>query len=68
MIEKTYSAEFAGGFTATLTIGPGGMLVEWAPHTPKLTGARLDSYRVWRNECLADYSRSIGGGVVVIEL
>lgn len=65
---KTYNAEFAGGFTARMTIGPGGMLVEWSPHTPKLTGERLAAYRVWRNECLADYSRVIGGGVVVVEL
>lgn len=67
MTEKTYSAEFAGGFTATMTVGHGGMDIEWSPRVPKLAGKRLESYRVWRNECLADYSRLIGGSVVVVE-
>lgn len=67
MIEKTYSAEFAGGFTATMTVGPGGVKVEWSPRAPRLVGKRLESYRVWRNDCLADYSRLIGGSVLVVE-
>jgi len=67
VIEKTYSAEFSGGFTAIMTVGPGGMTVVWSPCAPKLVGKRLESYRVWRNECLADYSRLIGGSVMVVE-
>lgn len=67
MIEKTYSAEFAGGFTATMTVGPGGMCVEWSPRVPRFDDKQRDAYRNWRNECLADYSRLIGGSVVVVE-
>ena len=71
----TYTAEFAGGFTASMVIADDGSLwIEWHPHVPQFRGQRLHkflaAYRVWRDECLADHQRRNGGGgaVVVMEV
>jgi hypothetical protein len=52
-----------------ITVGAGGMVVEWDPEQPdKLTAKELKRYRAARAEMLSRLSGRIGGAVVVVEL
>jgi hypothetical protein len=66
-----YSAEFAGGYRATLRVSMSGMTLEWSPRTPQFTPeqakAFLVGYRKWRNECLSDFARTTGINIAVID-
>lgn len=72
-MSATYSAEFANGHRATLTLDLTSVDITWSPDLPRhLKGeARkrfLTSYRIWRNDCLADYSARTGLCIAVMEL
>jgi hypothetical protein len=63
--ERTYSAEFASGLRATLTVGNMSAQCEWSPYPPRfLRRAKrerlLQAYRVWRDECLTQYGKEHG--------
>ena len=68
----TYTAEFASGSRAELTLSLGGMQCEWVPAVPRLSGQRrrrfLAAYRTWRNECVEDFARRTGMSVAVIDV
>jgi hypothetical protein len=69
----TYSAEFANGNRATLTLSSTGANISWTPDLPRhLKGeARqrfLSAYRTWRNDCIADWSKRTGLETRVLEL
>ena len=73
MSAAIYSAEFANGHRATMTLDSTGANISWAPGLPRhLKGeARqrfLSAYRIWRNVCLADYSMRTGLRVAVVEV
>jgi hypothetical protein len=72
MNEFKYSAEFACGSRAHLTLGQRGMSVEWTPDVPRLKGKKLRrfiaTYQQWRNECVADFARRSGITIAVIDL
>lgn len=73
MSEHTYSAEFASGACCTLTLSGTSFRAEWTPAFPRrLRGAKrdrfLETYRAWRNECVADFARRTGMKVTVIDL
>jgi len=52
-----------------ITVGAGGMVVEWHPEMPdKLTAKELRRYRAARHEMLLRLSERTGGAVVCIEL
>jgi len=72
-VSTTYSAEFASGVRADLTISTSGIRCEWTPDMPRgLRGQRRDrflaSYRAWRDECIADYARRTGIEIAVVDL
>jgi hypothetical protein len=72
-LERTYAAEFRSGVRAELTLSPRDVRIEWSPGFPRhLRGQRrrrfLQSYRTWRNECVADFARRIGLRVLVVDL
>lgn len=55
--------------TVEITVGPAGMVCEWAPTMPKtLTAAELKAYRLARHEMLEHLAGRLGGGVVCVEL
>jgi hypothetical protein len=69
----SYSAEFANGHRATLTLDSTGANISWTPGLPRhlKSEARqrfLSAYRTWRNDCLADWSKRTGLEVIVLEL
>jgi hypothetical protein len=71
--ERNYTAEFACGARAALTLSLAGMRCEWTPGFPRtLTGQRrrkfLAAYRAWRDACAADFARQLGLKVTVIDL
>jgi hypothetical protein len=52
-----------------ITVGPGGMVVEWEPDMPeKLTDKELRRYRAARHEMLGRLADSTGGAVVCVEI
>ncbi len=55
--------------TVEITVGAGGMVVEWSPGQPvELTAKELRRYRSARHEMLQRLSSWIGGAVVVVEV
>jgi hypothetical protein len=61
----TFQAEFASGVRATLTLSLRGMECEWDPELPRNLNLRqrralIESYRVWRDECLQEFARTNG--------
>jgi hypothetical protein len=60
----TFSAEFRGGYVATLTVAGAGFTCDWSPMIPKLKGTPagefLSAYRAWRDECLDTFARTHG--------
>ena len=40
MIERIYTAEFASGYTAVMTVSLSGMNIVWSPKMPTITEAR----------------------------
>jgi hypothetical protein len=73
MSEHTYSAEFASGFRAELTVSPTLFRVAWSPTLPTgMHGPRLRrflaTYRAWRDECIADFSKRTGITAAVLDL
>jgi hypothetical protein len=49
-----------------VTIGSGGMVVEWAPRCPdRLTRQEWDRYVEARNACASDFAGRIGGPIVI---
>ena len=73
MSAATYSAEFANGHRATLTLDLAGANISWIPGLPRhLKGeARqqfLSAYRTWRDDCIADWSKRTGLEIRVLEL
>lgn len=55
--------------TVEITVGPAGMVCEWAPTMPKtLTASELKAYRRARDEMLAHLAGRLGGNVVCVEL
>jgi hypothetical protein len=70
----TYTAEFAGGARAELSVDHtgAGVSCSWAHGPPfHLRGqARrrfLQAYRAWRNDSLQDYTRRTGVRILVLE-
>jgi hypothetical protein len=72
MSEYKYSAEFACGSRAQLTMSLSGMDVEWMPHVPRLKGKKwrkfVAAYQHWRNECVADFAQRAGITIAVVDL
>jgi len=73
MSERTYSAEFASGFRAVLTLSPAFIQCEWSPGQPGvLRGQRrrrfLAAYRAWRNSCVDDFTKQTGITILVVDL
>ena len=72
MSDYTYSAEFASGARAKLTLSASGMNCEWSPGVPRLKGRKwrqfLATYQAWRNTCVEDFSRRSGIRVAVVDL
>jgi hypothetical protein len=72
MSPYSYSAEFAAGHRATLTVRDTAISINWTPDVPNFSGQRLhkflEAYRMWRNDCLADFAKRAGVRVAVIEL
>jgi hypothetical protein len=71
--EFTYTAEFASGARAKLTLSNTAARIDWTPDIPRsLKGQRrrrfLAAYRHWRNECVSDYARRSGGAVLIVEI
>jgi hypothetical protein len=71
--EYTYTAEFASGARAKLTLSTTSARIDWTPDIPRsLKGQRrqrfLAAYRHWRNECVSDYARRSGDGVLIVEI
>jgi hypothetical protein len=69
--EHKYTAEFACGVRAALTLSLSGVRCEWTPEPPShLKGQRrrkfLQAYRAWRNECVDDFARQNGLTVVMV--
>lgn len=66
MSARTFTAEFAGGLHATLTLSLGGMRCEWSPDIPKRVlpkdkrAACAASYRIWRDECAEQFAAEHG--------
>jgi hypothetical protein len=59
-------------YSATITFGPHpqGMRCEWTPDVPvrgQLSAKDLKRYQRERNKIAAEYSKAIGGGVLVID-
>ena len=57
----TFSAEFASGVRATLTVSVRAVQCEWDPDLPRQLNIRerkalIESYRVWRDECLEEFA------------
>lgn len=51
-----------------ITVGAGGMVVEWEPEMPEqLTAKELRRYRAARAEMVGRLSARMGGAVVVVE-
>jgi hypothetical protein len=72
MSEYRYSAEFANGARAAMTLSVAGMDVEWTPRVPKLKGKKwrqfVLAYQTWRNDCIEDFARRSGLRVAVVDL
>ncbi len=73
MSERVYSAEFASGVRAELTLSLSNIRCEWKPDFPRhFSGQRrrkfIAAYRAWRDECVADFSKQTGACVMVIDL
>jgi hypothetical protein len=61
--EATYTAEFRSGFRATLTVSFKGFRCEWTPDLPRNLppaerDALIESYRAWRDGCLAEFAEA----------
>jgi hypothetical protein len=72
-LPASYTAEFANGHRATLLLASTGANISWTPDLPRhLQGeARerfLSAYRIWRDDCLADWSKRTGLEIGVLEL
>jgi hypothetical protein len=69
---QTYTAEFAAGSRAKLTVCEAGIDVEWIPAVPQLEGESwrrfVAAYRTWRNESLKDYANRTGITIAVVDL
>jgi hypothetical protein len=73
MTEFSYTAEFAIGARAKLTLSRTAAHIEWTRDIPRLLkGQRrrrfLATYRAWRDDCIADYTRRSGHQIEVFEL
>lgn len=60
--QMTFSAEFAAGFRAMLTLSMSGMQCEWTPNLPRglrpaEREAMIATYRCWRDECAQEFAR-----------
>jgi hypothetical protein len=71
--ERTYTAEFASGFRAELTLSATFVQCSWFPEPPRvLRGKRrrefLTAYRAFRDASIADYARYSGLSIMVIDL
>jgi hypothetical protein len=67
----TRAARLSKRFEVEFTIGPGGFVCEWSPRRPcrgELTGKEIRRYRRARDECAAEVSERLGGGVLVVEV
>lgn len=63
--ERTYTAEFASGVRAKLSITSRGVNCEWDPDLPRTLPVPererfLQSYRTWRDDCLTRYAAEHG--------
>lgn len=73
IIERTYTAEFASGYRAELTVSRTHLQCVWTPKPPfELRGQRrrklLAAYRAWRDESLTDFCQRTGLRGMVIDL
>lgn len=72
MSNGVYHCEFASGHRATLTLSRTAIQIDWTPDVPRLKGSAgqsfINSYRIWRNECIEDFSRRTGITVAVVDL
>ena len=60
MIKRIYTAEFASGYTAVMTVSLSGMDIVWSPRQPTISMKFISDYREWRNTCLADFANETG--------
>ncbi len=61
-------ARLSNRLTVEITVGPGGMVCEWSPTTPKeLTKKERRRYRVARDDCINEFAGRLGGRVLVVE-